>query len=66
VAQLAASGLTNREIAQALFVTRSTVETHLAGAYRKLDVNDRDRLAGKLQGGVPDAKPPAAREALTP
>jgi len=66
VAQLAASGLTNREIAQALFVTRKTVETHLAGVYRKLGVNDRGGLPAKLQEGVPDAKPPARREAVAP
>jgi DNA-binding CsgD family transcriptional regulator len=64
VAQLAASGLTNREIAQALFVTRKTVETHLAGVYRKLGVNDRGGLPAKLQEGVPDAKPAAPREAV--
>jgi DNA-binding CsgD family transcriptional regulator len=66
VAQLAATGLTNREIAQALFVTRKTVETHLAGVYRKLGVNERGGLPAKLREGVPDAKPRSVEEALAP
>ena len=66
VAQLAAAGHSNREIAQALFVTRKTVETHLGGIYRKLGVNAREHLAAKLQDPPPDAKPRAAREAVAP
>ncbi|HEY8581590.1 MAG TPA: helix-turn-helix transcriptional regulator, partial [Capillimicrobium sp.] len=49
VAELAADGRTNREIAQALFVTVKTVETHLAHAYRKLDVRGRRDLAPLLE-----------------
>ena len=48
VAMLAAEGRSNREIAQALFVTQRTVETHLTHAYMKLDVQGRDALAGVL------------------
>jgi DNA-binding NarL/FixJ family response regulator len=48
VVMLAAEGRTNREIAQALFVTMRTVETHLTHAYMKLDVQGRDALAGVL------------------
>jgi DNA-binding CsgD family transcriptional regulator len=48
VAQLAAAGNTNREIAQALFVAMPTVETHLTRVYRKLDVSGRGRLADAL------------------
>ncbi len=48
VAQMAAAGMTNREIAQALFVTLRTVELHLTHAYRKLDIASRDRLAVAL------------------
>lgn len=51
VAELARDGLTNREIAQALFVTVRTVEGHLTSAYRKLDVGSRDALAGRLSSG---------------
>jgi DNA-binding CsgD family transcriptional regulator len=50
VCQLAAEGMSNAEIAQALFVTRRTVETHLGNAYRKLDIASRDELARVLGG----------------
>ena len=52
VCQLAAEGLTNAEIAQALFVTRRTVETHLGNAYRKLEIKSRTELPTALEGGV--------------
>ncbi|HET9673553.1 MAG TPA: LuxR C-terminal-related transcriptional regulator, partial [Gaiellaceae bacterium] len=45
VARMAAEGLTNREIAQALFVTPKTVEVHLGSAYRKLGISSRMQLA---------------------
>lgn len=48
VAQLAADGLGNREVAQALFVTTKTVETHLAAAYRKLGITGRPELPAAL------------------
>jgi DNA-binding CsgD family transcriptional regulator len=48
VVQLAASGGTNREIAQELFVTEKTVETHLGRAFRKLDVSSRRQLPDVL------------------
>src|SRR5437868_616860 len=44
VVELAATGGTNREIAQMLFVTEKTVETHLGRAFRKLDVASRRQL----------------------
>jgi DNA-binding CsgD family transcriptional regulator len=50
VAQMAAQGLTNRQIAQALFVTTKTVEMHLAHAYSKLDVGSRNELPAVLDG----------------
>jgi DNA-binding CsgD family transcriptional regulator len=48
VADLAAAGQTNREIAQTLFVTPKTVEVHLSNAYRKLDIRSRRELPGAL------------------
>jgi DNA-binding CsgD family transcriptional regulator len=44
VAEMAADGPTNREIAQALFVTPKTVEVHLSSAYRKLGISSRAQL----------------------
>jgi DNA-binding CsgD family transcriptional regulator len=48
IATMAAGGLSNPEIAQALFVTKKTVEAHLGSAYRKLDINSRAQLDGAL------------------
>jgi ATP/maltotriose-dependent transcriptional regulator MalT len=48
IAMLAAEGRSNREIAQALFVTQRTVETHLTHAYSKLGIEHREHLAGAL------------------
>jgi DNA-binding CsgD family transcriptional regulator len=48
VAELAAQGMTNREIAQALFVTARTVEGHLTRTFQKLDLHSRDDLPGVL------------------
>jgi DNA-binding CsgD family transcriptional regulator len=45
VAEMAAVGMTNKEIAQALFVTLRTVEMHLSNAYRKLEIDSRRALA---------------------
>jgi DNA-binding NarL/FixJ family response regulator len=48
VAEMAAEGPTNREIAQALFVTPKTVEVHLSSAYRKLGISSRWQLPAAL------------------
>ncbi|MFC9582002.1 AAA family ATPase [Streptomyces yangpuensis] len=48
VVDLAAAGRSNREIAQALFVTPKTVEAHLASSYRKLDITSRRQLTDRL------------------
>jgi DNA-binding CsgD family transcriptional regulator len=58
VAQMAAEDLSNKEIAQALFVTVKTVEQHLGRAYRKLDINSRRQLAAAI-GDPAEAAPPA-------
>lgn len=56
VAELAAEGHSNPEIAQALFVTRKTVETHLGHVYRKLDISGRGKLARVLADQTPTVK----------
>jgi DNA-binding CsgD family transcriptional regulator len=48
VVDLAVAGLSNREIAQQLFITPKTVEVHLGNTYRKLGVSRRGELAGHL------------------
>jgi DNA-binding NarL/FixJ family response regulator len=45
---MAAQGLTNRQIAQTLYVTPKTVEVHLSSVYRKLEISSRSGLAGVL------------------
>jgi DNA-binding CsgD family transcriptional regulator len=50
VAQMAATGMSNKEIAQALFVTVKTVEVHLSSVYRKLQINSRRKLSKALTG----------------
>ncbi len=44
IATMAADGASNPQIAQALFLTRRTVEMHLTNTYRKLDIGSRDEL----------------------
>jgi len=51
IAAMAAEGLSNREIAQALFVTLRTVEMHLSNAFRKLGVSSRTQLPAALAEG---------------
>ena len=48
VADLAAGGLSNRDIAQSLYVTPKTVEVHLSNAYRKLGIDSRRDLTHAL------------------
>jgi len=52
VAAMAAKEMTNRDIAQALFVTPKTVEVHLSSVYRKLGIASRAQLGDAL-GGLP-------------
>jgi DNA-binding CsgD family transcriptional regulator len=53
IAELASQGLTNREIAQTLFITARTVEGHLTSVFRKLGVDSRDELPAALASGAP-------------
>jgi DNA-binding NarL/FixJ family response regulator len=48
VAELAATGLTNREVAQATFMSAKTVEAHLASVYRKLGLRSRAQLGAHI------------------
>jgi DNA-binding CsgD family transcriptional regulator len=57
VAQLAADGMSNREIAQTLFVTIKTVEVHLSSAYRKLEISSRAQLDKELLTPAPSPAP---------
>jgi DNA-binding CsgD family transcriptional regulator len=52
VAELAAQGLTNREVASTLFVSPKTVEANLARVYRKLGIASRAELGGRMAGSV--------------
>jgi Bacterial regulatory proteins, luxR family len=65
VAALAAEGMSNRQIAQHLFITQPTVETHLRHAFHKLGIASRAGLASRLAGdaGAPARRPaPAAQQ----
>ena len=48
VAEMAADNMTNKDIAQALFVTPKTVEVHLSNVYRKLENSSRGQLPTAL------------------
>jgi DNA-binding CsgD family transcriptional regulator len=48
VAQLAATGMTNREVAGALFISPKTVEANLARIYHKLDIHSRAELGQRM------------------
>jgi DNA-binding CsgD family transcriptional regulator len=60
VAQLAAEGRTNNEVAQALFVTPKTIDTHLSHVYSKLGISSRRALSEAL---APARPPPAVEPA---
>jgi DNA-binding CsgD family transcriptional regulator len=60
VAQLAADGMSNKEIAQTLFVTIKTVEVHLSHAYRKLEISSRAQLDKALLTPAPSPAPAPA------
>ena len=56
VARLAAQGMTNREIAQALFITAKTAKAHLSHTYRKLEITRRGQLADALTDRLPEGR----------
>ncbi len=64
-AELAAQGLSNREIADALFVTVRTTEFHLNGAFKKLEIRSRQQLTHALMGES-DRRHPAMSADVTP
>lgn len=63
VSELAEQGLTNRQIAQALFISTKTVEFHLRNAYMKLRIRSRRELGGALGGGEQPANADDAAQA---
>jgi DNA-binding CsgD family transcriptional regulator len=56
VARLVAQGNTNNEVAQSLFVTPKTVDTHLSHIYSKLGISSRRALAAALEAEAIDAR----------
>jgi DNA-binding CsgD family transcriptional regulator len=50
VAELAAAGITNREIARAVFMSEKTVEAHITRVYRKLGIHSRAELGAWMAG----------------
>jgi ATP/maltotriose-dependent transcriptional regulator MalT len=65
VARMAAEGLSNREIAQALFVTLRTVQVHLAHTFQKLDIGSRADLPAALAGQAASASASSPREEMS-
>jgi DNA-binding NarL/FixJ family response regulator len=53
IARLAAQGLRDKDIAQALTLSVRTIESHLATTYRKLNIASRRELDGALNGTIP-------------
>jgi DNA-binding CsgD family transcriptional regulator len=53
IAELASQDLTNREIAQMLFITDRTVEGHLTSVFRKLQLGSRNELSAALAKDTP-------------
>jgi DNA-binding CsgD family transcriptional regulator len=66
VADLAASGMSNPEIAQALFVTLNTVEGHLRHAYQKLSISSREQLPAALSPESPAAEDGRSEKTTVP
>ncbi len=57
IAELAAAGLTNRQVAEAAFVSPKTVESNLARVYQKLDIRSRAELGARMAADSRSADP---------
>ena len=57
IAELAATGMTNRAVADAAFVSPKTVEANLARVYRKLGIRSRAELGARMAAGSGDTEP---------
>jgi DNA-binding NarL/FixJ family response regulator len=51
--------MTNRQIAETLFVTEKTVELHLSATYKKLDIKSRSQLPKSLAESARSVDPTA-------
>jgi DNA-binding CsgD family transcriptional regulator len=51
IAELAAAGMSNQDIAAALFISSKTVEANLTRVYRKLAIRSRAQLGSHLKHG---------------
>ena len=60
VARLVCEGLTNREVAERLFLSPKTIETHLVHVFRKLDVRTRTELARRFKDSSDSIAAPAS------
>lgn len=54
ITQLAATGLTNREIGQMLYLSPRTISSHLYRTFPKLGITSRAELRGVLERGIPE------------
>ena len=56
IAELVASGLSNREIATRLFISKRTVDAHVEHIFSKLEISSRVQLTVLLQDQAPRAR----------
>jgi DNA-binding CsgD family transcriptional regulator len=64
VAEMAAAGLSNQQVAEALFVTAKTIENHLGHVYQKLGIHSREQVDSALRGVSEPAREPDAPTVL--
>jgi DNA-binding NarL/FixJ family response regulator len=64
VAELAAGGLTNREVGEAAFLSPKTVEKVLSRVYRKLGIRSRAELGARMAAGGNGQVEPSATAAV--